>query len=134
MYDRPARWQTLHGITYVFFLLNKKNMNGISDTGMYINVCSTCSPHEQLCKVKQYVEGSDPPALGTSYIHNIHSFIDFIQAFHTPSRTCSWFTNLFNCSFNPTAESNCFIWAPATINTAATSYFPTSGCNCRIHK
>ena len=51
MYDRPARWQTLHGITYVFFLLNKKNMNGISDTGMYlaryINVCSTCSPREQ---------------------------------------------------------------------------------------
>ena len=64
MYDRPARWQTLHGITYVFFLLNKKNMNGISDTGIncwnVINVCSTCSPREQLCKVRQYVEGSEP--------------------------------------------------------------------------
>ena len=66
MYDRRSSSQVANTPRYYIciFLLNKKNMNGISDTGIncwnVINVCSTCSPREQLCKVRQYVEGSEP--------------------------------------------------------------------------
>ena len=77
--------------------------------------------NRESCRYR-YVKGS-ATLRPYEYMTYIHSFIDFIQAFHTPSRTCSWFTNLFNCSFNPAAEFKCFIWAPATINTAATSYY-----------